>query len=175
MSPFDPTGMLVLDASVTEGLKALKEILVEKEKTNRRSLELKSERDVAMFSKASDAICHMSDLIQDYCKTVEEEQTKRLNIEAIKATTLQKLNFQKEVILTYLEKDCNRRDKVIEGLFKGIEKVLDQNDSDNKVKMLGMFLDSLNTQIKEPLMQIAFANPKGYVQQMMTNDKPEEF
>ncbi len=168
-------GAILAAGALTEGLKALTEMFKEKETTTRRLKEIESGEKIAEREQTKDAIIAMGSLLQDFCKTVQVENTKREQIQAAKDVALKKLESQKNVILKYLEIEGSRRSKVIDGLFGNIEKVLNSGSSDEKVKLLGMFLDSLNTQIKEPLLRGAFADPKASVQAMLLSDEPEEF
>jgi hypothetical protein len=70
----------------------------------------------------------------------EDQKTKRKEIEAKRDFLVNKIQTQKEIILTYLDKSFDERKKQFEKHFKVIDDAIEKNN----IQQLAMGLDSMN-------------------------------
>ncbi|NJN59870.1 MAG: hypothetical protein HC879_21480 [Leptolyngbyaceae cyanobacterium SL_5_9] len=92
----------------------------------------------------------LNDVVQawtEYLTVVEEEKTKRQNIEAWEKVTLAEIRARRDFLIGYLESSFDERAKNFQSLFQKVDQAI--SDGDNQ--MLGSTL--------EAIVELAKSNP----------------
>ncbi len=66
---------------------------------------------------------------QEYLKVVEEEQTKRDEIEAWRQTTLADISSKRELVIGYLDRSFDERSENFKSLFQIVERAISTEDN----------------------------------------------
>jgi hypothetical protein len=66
---------------------------------------------------------------QKYLKVVEEEQTKREEIQAWKEKILAEINFNRELVIGYLDRSFDERSQNFQSLFKTVDRAIFTEDN----------------------------------------------
>jgi hypothetical protein len=66
---------------------------------------------------------------QEYLKVVEEEQTKRDEIEAWRHTTLADINLKRELVIGYLDRSFDERAENFKSLFQTVDRAIFTEDN----------------------------------------------
>lgn len=166
--------LMVCDQVLNKSLEALVKLFSEKEQTKRRALELEAGERINLTNKRVEAVDILASSLSDYLKTLETHKTERKRIKDGKILAIKQINAQKELFIKLIDSQMAERDKNIDRFFNAIEKVLDQDDHENQVKILELLLDKLDQQIKQPLT-LSLGNASASVKNMMLDENPEEF
>ncbi len=97
---------------------------------------------VEVLGTGADALQSLHAIIEaytDYKKVVQEEQTKRRDIEAWEKTTIAQVQANRDVLIKYLESSFDERANNFRFLFEKVDQAIAQGDN----KQLSLFLHSI--------------------------------
>lgn len=122
-------------------------------------------RQVVLGADALDAVSAVLGACSEYLKVSQEEQTKRVEIQAQKEVVLENLRSQKEVILHYLDRSFDERRQNFESFFETLDRTIESGNAAQTSAVLDSIVNLAKTS--------PFQDVKEEIRSFLNNPKAE--